>query len=168
VYRNQKGTSANEFTARYCCRRHIQNMHGRLYPELFPCSCSMRHTDIYVSALYNARNYTVDPRGTEWTIRSDFFCCAVLLLLDYKRYPLFHTQLSHINAEIMYSQGILRYSPGCIDLSEVSEDVVRNPLINPMKSVTWGPTRVYFPVPFPESEEEGSLDLDELDDDVRL
>jgi hypothetical protein len=37
-----------------------------------------------------------------------------------------------------------------------------------MKSVTWGPPRVYSPVYFPESEEEGSLGLDELDDDERL
>lgn len=56
--------------------------------------------------------------------------------------------------------------PHCIDLSE---NVGRDPIINPMKSVTWGPPRVYSPVPFPESEEERSLGLDELvDDDERL
>lgn len=37
-----------------------------------------------------------------------------------------------------------------------------------MKTVTWGPPRAYSPEPFPESEEEGSLGLDELDESEEL
>jgi hypothetical protein len=65
----------------------------------------------------------------------------------------------------MMYRGILRYSPRCIDLSE---DVGADSMVNPMKSVTWGAPRVYSPVTFPESDDEGSLGPDELDDDERL
>jgi len=37
-----------------------------------------------------------------------------------------------------------------------------------MKMVTWGPPPVYSPEPFPESEEEGSLGLDELDESEEI
>jgi hypothetical protein len=52
-----------------------------------------------------------------------------------------------------------------IDLAEEEE---QQDSINPMKSVSWGPPRVYVPEPFPESEEERSLGLDELDEDELL